>query len=498
VKQLVILIGAMASLLWSCSEPTPKPMKVKIIQSTAEGDRLKEVSALDKVKGAVDTLRLLPNEQFQTVLGFGGAFTESSAFVLNQLSKENRDRVLQAYFGHDGARYSLTRTHMNSCDFSLGSYSYAPVEGDTALDHFSVGEDKDDIIPMIKDAMGLSKDGFKIIASPWTAPPWMKTNNAWYAGSLKKEYYPTWAKFFTKYVDAYREEGIDIWGFTVENEPLGNDSNWESMNYTPEEMGEFVKHHLGPELNREGYNQAILVYDQNRGKELEEWADVLLTDPEVKKHIYGTAVHWYTSTVDWYGESLQHTHELAPDKAIIHTEGCIDAEVPHWQDDAWYWSREATDWGWDWAKPEDKKDHPKYVPVFRYARDIIGCMNNWVTGWVDWNMVLDRQGGPNHANNWCIAPIIVDTAADEVYFTPLYDAMVHFSKYMRPEAKRIGWEASWAGNEIMTTSVQNEDGSQVVAFLNQTEEKRVIRLERADEVAFIELPARAIQTIIIE
>ena len=116
-------------------------------------------------------------------------------------------------------------------------------------------------------------------------------------------------------------------------------------------------------------------------------------------------------------------------------------KYPKWQDDAWYWSKDATDWGWDWAPEEDKHRHPKYVPVFRYARDIIGCLNNWVDGWIDWNMVLDRQGGPNWSKNWCVAPVIVDPEKDEVYITPIYYALSHFSRFIRPGAVRIGTDA---------------------------------------------------------
>ncbi len=142
---------------------------------------------------------------------------------------------------------------MNSCDFSLSQYSYAPVEDDKDLKHFSIEEDKDDIIPMIKDAMTVSKDGFKILSSPWTASPWMKDNKKWVGGKLLPEYYDTWALFFSKYVDAYKQEGIDIWGFTVENEPLGNGNNWESMHYSPDEMTNFVQNHLGPKLEEDDH-----------------------------------------------------------------------------------------------------------------------------------------------------------------------------------------------------------------------------------------------------
>ncbi len=206
----------------------------------------------------VISIKLLPDQKFQTITGFGGSFTESSAYLLNKLSKKNRDLILNAYFGSEGARYSLTRTHINSCDFSLSNYSYAPVEGDKELENFSIEEDRDDIIPMIKEAMAISEDGFKIISSPWTAPPWMKDNNNWVGGKLLPEYYDSWALFFSKYLNAYKKEGIDIWGVTVENEPLGNDNNWESMHYSAEEMVDFVKNHLGPKLESDGHDVKIL------------------------------------------------------------------------------------------------------------------------------------------------------------------------------------------------------------------------------------------------
>ncbi|MCH8496673.1 MAG: glycosyl hydrolase family 30, partial [Balneolales bacterium] len=386
-------------------------------------------------------------------------------------------------------------THMNSSDFSLGNYSYAPVEGDTELEHFSVEEDMDDLIPMIKDAMAVSKDGFKIISSPWTAPPWMKDNNDWRGGKLLPEYYDTWALFFRKYIDAYRDQGIEIWAFTVENEPLGNDSNWESMHFNPQEMNEFVKNHLGPELRDNGYDVKILGYDQNRDTELIEWVDAMYDDPEAAQYYDGTAVHWYGSTFDYFPDELQYAHAKAPDKHLIQTEGTIDAQVPRWRDDAWYWSKEATDWGWDWAPEERKHLHPKYVPVFRYARDMIGTMNNWVDGWIDWNMVLDLQGGPNWAENWCVAPVIVDPDADEVYFTPLYYTMAHFSRFIRPGAVRIGFENP--DEELMVTAAQNPDGSIAVVLFNPGEAARGIELEIQGETMEFAISGKAIQTIMI-
>jgi glucosylceramidase len=466
---------------------------MEVYETSAEGNQLTLLTDFAKAE-TPKTLQLRPEESFQTITGFGGSFTEASAYLLNELSAANRSKIINAYFGSDGAKYSLTRTHMNSCDFSLGQYSYAPVEGDTTLQHFTIEEDREDIIPMIKDAMAASEEGFKIISSPWTAPPWMKDNNEWTGGKLLPEYYDTWALFFSKYLEAYKTEGIDIWSFTVENEPLGNDSNWESMHFSPEEMTAFVQNHLGPRLEADGHEVKVLGYDQNR-EHLKEWVDEMYKNEATSKYFDGTAIHWYASTFEVFPEELQYAHEKAPNKYLIQTEACVDAEVPKWQDDAWYWSKEATDWGWDWAPEDQKHLHPKYVPVYRYARDIIGCLNNWVDGWVDWNMVLNRQGGPNWFENWCVAPVIVDPEQDEVYFTPIYYTLAHFSKFIRPGATRIGFDNP--DEELMVTAAKNPDGSIAVVILNQSESAKDIKLSLGEKSAPVTISAQAIQTIVI-
>ncbi|MEM6723373.1 MAG: glycoside hydrolase family 30 protein [Bacteroidota bacterium] len=482
---LLIIVG--------CMEQT-EPLEVQIFETSESGNKLTELTET-AADVADDTIVLKPSETFQTITGIGGSFTESSAYLLNQLSKANRDSVLEAYFGDSGAKYSLTRTHMNSSDFSLSNYSYAPVEGDKELENFSIEEDKDDIIPMIKDAMAVSSDGFKIISSPWTAPPWMKDNNNYVGGKLLPEYYDTWALFFSKYHAAYKAEGIDVWGFTVENEPLGNGNNWESMHYTPDEMTDFVQNHLGPKLEADGVTAKILGYDQNR-EHLKEWVNSMYRDEASSKYFDGVAVHWYASTFMYFPEELQYAHDKAPDKHIIQSEGCIDAQVPAWQDDKWYWAKEATDWGYTWAPEEDKHRHPKYAPANRYARDLIGCLNNWVDGWVDWNMVLDRQGGPNWFKNWCAAPVIVDPEQDEVYLTPLYYVMSHFSRYIRPGAKRIGFEHE--DDTLMVTAAENPDGSIAAVVFNPGEESRTIQLQLNERSTSFSISPKAIQTIVIQ
>ena len=481
----------MIAILSSCNENN---LKVQVFETSVDGNKLTEITNFPVLDGASE-IKLLPTQKFQTITGFGGSFTESSAYLLNKVGKENRKKIIDAYFSEEGANYSLTRTHINSSDFSLSNYSYAPVEGDKELKYFSIQEDKDDIIPFIKDAMATSKDGFKILSSPWTASPWMKDNKKWVGGKLLPEYYDTWALFFSKYIDAYKAEGIDIWGVTVENEPLGNGNNWESMHYTAQEMNVFVENHLGPTLEAEGKADVkILGYDQNRDH-LKDWIDVMYKDETSSKYFDGTAIHWYASTYEVFPETLQYAHEKSPNKHLIQSEACIDSEIPKWRDDVWYWSKEATDWGWDWAPEKDKHLHPKYAPVNRYARDIIGSLNNWVDGWIDWNMVLDTQGGPNWFKNWCVAPVIVDPEKDEVYFTPLYYIMAHFSKYIRPGAKRIGFENS--DESLLVTAAENPDGSIAVVVFNQHKEEKNFKISLDDKTKSIRIKTQAIQTIII-
>ena len=285
MKRLNVIIFLCILFLTACT--SENKYQIQVFETSAAGNQMTEVYGFSKLKGSIP-IRLNTEKKLQTITGFGGSFTESSAYLLNKMSEQKRREILEAYFGNSGSKYSLTRTHINSSDFSLGNYSYAPVPRDSTLDHFSIQEDMDDIIPIIKEAMEISEDGFRIISSPWTAPPWMKDNNAWKAGKLLPKYYGTWALFFSKYLDAYKEQGIDIWGLTPENEPLGNGGNWDSMHFTAEEMTNFVSNYLGPQLEKDGKGHVkILGYDQNR-EELPIWVDAMYETEQSSKYFDGT------------------------------------------------------------------------------------------------------------------------------------------------------------------------------------------------------------------
>lgn len=474
---------------------------VSIYQTSRDGDRLASVEPGAAGKSTpTRTLVLDSSRTYQTLIGIGSSFTESGAAVLSELPKQTREKVIKAYFSPDGAHISLTRTPIASCDFSLRSFTYDPVPGDVEMKHFSIEPDRTYLLPMIKAAQSVDGADFKILASPWTAPPWMKTNQSWNGGALKPEYYPAFANYIVKYIEAYKGEGIPIWGMTPENEPLGNGANWESMLFTPEQMRKYIADDLGPALRKAGLDVPLWIYDQNREKIMLDWAATIYGDKKASAFVRGMAVHWYQSTVDVGGDLLDQLHQKYPNKEILHSEGCIDAigddePIGSWLEDDWYWRPEATDWGRFWAAEKDKKNHPPYRPFYRYVRDLIGGLNHNLVGWIDWNMVLDTRGGPNHARNFCLAPVLIDSGHDHVYFTPLYYAISHFSRFIRPGARRIGL----AGQDgaLMATAFRNPDGSIVVEVFNHSEKDIRYMVKLGDLSIPVGIKGQALQTLVI-
>ncbi|RKX85049.1 MAG: glucosylceramidase, partial [Spirochaetes bacterium] len=307
-------------------------------------------------------VHVVSSKIYQSIIGFGGAFTDSASNIYAQLDKPRKKKVIEAYFDKEkGNAYTLGRLAIHSCDFSSGNYCYVD-KNDTDLASFSVGHDEKEIFPFILDAQRTA-GGLKYIASPWSPPAWMKTNNNMCSGgSLKKEYYALWAEYFIKYIEAYRKKGISVWGVTVQNE-AGAAQTWESCVYTAEDERDFVKKYLGPTLDKAGLGDInIIVHDHNRDNVLNR-CRIIYDDPEAAKYIWGAGVHWYEG--DNF-QNLNALNELYPEKSLLFTEGCQENGTHHNS----------------WALGE------------RYGKSIINDMNNWIRGWIDWNLLLDISGGP--------------------------------------------------------------------------------------------------------
>lgn len=535
------------------SGPTEAPASTHEILLTSEGGA--RGALLDNVpfetravRGTVITV--FPDRPKQRIEGIGSSFTESSAFVLAHLDPARRREVMEKIYGEAGANFSLARTHIGSCDFSVeGKYSYADEADDADLSSFSIEDDLAgfdparypgvvdstyDLLPMIREALAIKaaqvSSDLRIIASAWTAPAWMKDTERWFipgspendwqgdGGRLKPQYVATYADYLVRYLDAYARAGVELWGLTPVNEPQGNGGNWESMHFTPDTQAEFVRSHLGPRLHASPYAETrLFVYDQNRDH-LEHWTDVLFGDPRTARYVTGVAVHWYSSTVEVYEDVFDRVHAKFPEFSIVHTEGCIDdlgkkapggivdterfEESGWFENDAFWWNANATDWAYTatWAGVV-VEDHPLYTPVHRYARDIIVGLDHWVSGWIDWNVVLDRNGGPNHVGNFCGAPIMIDTEAQRVYYTPLYHVLAQFSRTIRPGDRALWTEQVRDGlgeDDLRACATINDAGLVSVQLLNTTKQELEFDLQIVGRVARITVPANAVQTVRVQ
>ena len=411
-----------------------------------------------------------PKVTFQTFVGIGAALTDAAAETFYKLNKDQQEIFLESYFSKDkGIGYTLVRTIIHSCDFSTESYTYIE-EGDESLESFSIERDLKHRIPFTKRVLDVATKDIVVYASPWSPPAFMKTNNNMLqGGKLKKEYYPVWANYFAKFIKAYENEGIPIWGLTIQNEPMAV-QRWESCIYTAEEELDFLKYHLGPTLEREGLqDKKIIVWDHNRDL-LFDRASVILNDPEANKYVWGIGFHWYE---DWKDgkpmfNNVGKVATAFPDKKLIFTEGCNE--------------------GFDINRIQDPK-----LPE-RYAKAMINDFNNGTVAWTDWNILLNEYGGPNHVGNFCFAPVHGDTSSGKLLFTNSYYYIGHFSKFIRPGAKRVS--SGTTSNRISSTSFLNQDGSLVVIALNEEEEAVDYFLTIGDKSTQLKIPKHSIQTIV--
>lgn len=407
-----------------------------------------------------------PGKRFQTLLGIGGALTDAAAETFYKLPKERQREVLTACFDPvKGNGYSLGRTHINSCDFSSSSYTYVK-DGDKDLRSFDIAPDRRARIPFIKEVLATATQGFTLFASPWSPPAWMKSNHDMlHGGKLLPEYYDAWARYYACFIRAYEQEGIPIWGMTVQNEPMATQT-WESCVYTAEEERDFVKNYLGPTLQREGLgDKKIIIWDHNRSL-MYQRAKVVLDDPDAAKYVWGVGYHWYVGD---HFDNVGLVQESYPNTKLLFTEGCHGP----------FKASQLNDWQWGEL----------------YARSMINDFNQGAVGWTDWNVLLDEKGGPNHVANYCFAPIHGDTHTGRLTYLNSFYYIGHFSKFIRPGARRI--VSSSTLDELSTTAFLNEDGSIAVVVLNQTEKSQPFLLWLDGRAAKCESPAHSILSLVV-
>ncbi|MCJ7549048.1 MAG: glucosylceramidase [Anaerolineae bacterium] len=447
----------------------PATYKEAVVYQTAQtphrvlAEEHRAFEPLEQPDETYPTIFVDVDKTFQTIEGFGGAFTDASADNFAKLSPEAQESFLKACFDPtEGSGYTLCRTTIHSCDYAAEMYTYDDVVGDTALEHFSIEPDRRARIPYIKRALRAAEGNLRLYASPWSPPAWMKTNgDMLYGGKLRPEYAQTWADYFVRYVRAYEAEGIPIWGLTVQNEALAVQV-WESCVFTAAEERDFVRDYLGPTLRKQGLSDVKLMFwDHNRGL-MYQRAEVMYDDPEAAQYVWGLAFHWYTGN---HHDNVRMVHDAWPDKKLLYTEAGMGGS-------------------WDTA--------------VRLASSMILDLNNWASGWTYWNMLLDETRGPRHAGGLGGSSIVqMDTQTGEVTYNPPFHAFAHFSRFIRPGARRVACTSS--SDDFIATAFVNQDGrtggSRVVVILNLSEADRICQLWVQGQVIKHTAPPHALITM---
>ena len=413
-----------------------------------------------------------PDHAFQTVLGIGGALTDAAAETFFKLPKPQQQQFLQAYYSPTtGIGYSLARTSIGSCDFSSGSYTYV-ADNDEALKTFSVKHDEQSRIPFIKQATAAAGGRLTLFVSPWTPPAWMKTNHdLLHGGHLLPQFRQAWANHYVKFIRAYEQQGIPVWGLSVQNEEMATQP-WESCLYTADEERDFIKGFLGPTLQKGGLaDKKLIAWDHNRDL-LYQRASTVLDDPAAARYVWGIGYHWYET---WTGSTMlfdneRRVKESFPNTNLIFTEGCVE--------------KFGFDRVHDWALGE------------RYGLSMIGDFNAGTVGWTDWNVLLDQTGGPNHVGNFCFAPVIADTRTGELIYTNAYYYIGHFSKFVRPGARRI--TSSSNRDWLQTTAFRNAGGQLAVVVLNTSDKTQDFQLWLHGQAAPATSLPHSIMTFVVD
>ena len=442
--------------------------KVKIFASSAKEKEMlveqPDITLKEDFETEMQVINIVPEFKYQQVLGFGGAFTEASAYNFSLLSLDLQAKLIALFFGKSGIGLNFCRTHINSSDFSLNRYTYVE-EGDVDLKTFSIDRDRKYILPMIKAARKVNPDLW-LLASPWSPPAWMKDNNSMIKGGrLLSKFYKTWAKYFSLYLKEYKKEGIDFFAVSVQNEPKAVQT-WESCVWTGQEEGDFATNFLRPSLDENGLGGTkILVWDHNKERVTERVRESMSV-PGAEKAIWGVGFHWYSGD---HFDNLRMTHELYPDKTLIATEFCIGDVV-----------LTENNWG----------------EVERYAKEMIGNFNNFMAASIEWNLILDSKSGPYHDREGGIkAQVYVDENKKDFTLGPLYYTVGHFSKFIKRGAIRIG--SSSYDDAIKVVAFSNPDGEMVVVVFNTTEREAAPKIRLNNCTAEFNLPAKSLLTLII-
>jgi glucosylceramidase len=399
----------------------------------------------------------------QSILGFGGAMTDASCFVFNNLNAESRKQLFAELFGKERLNLTVNRVPMGSSDYATHVYSYDDsTEPDPELKKFNIDHDKKYIVPMLKEALSANPDQF-LFASPWSPPGWMKSNGTMLGGNMQRKYMPSYAQYFVRFLDAYAKAGVPIKAVTVNNEvDTDQDSKMPACLWPQEYEVDFVRNNLGPDLAKSGLNTKIWLIDHNYNL----WGRALasLEEPNIKKYVDGIAWHGYVGD---------------PGKMTLVKKSNPDIDM-HW-----------TEGGPDITDPNYAKDWVKWASAFS------SILNNSCTSITAWNLALDENGKPNVGPFPCGGLVTVDSKTGEVKRSGQYYALAHFSTAIKKGAVRI---ASTLQNKSETDKIEcisfrNPDGTVVAVLTNPGATTFATGLRWKNQVADVDLPPNSVTTL---
>ncbi|XP_065322963.1 lysosomal acid glucosylceramidase-like [Gordionus sp. m RMFG-2023] len=418
-------------------------------------------------------------KKYQSILGFGGAITDAVVLNYYNMTGPTKSAFLRSYYSELGINYNMIRIPMASCDFSTHVYSYDDHDNDFNLTHFELTvEDTHHKIAMIHEILNLTREDIKVYASPWSAPGWMKSTDSMIGGPLINEpnYFKTWANYFVKFLKAYESYGIKIWGITAQNEPEDGYNTkypFQSMHFTPETGADFVLNYLCPLLKSNGFlpELAVMILDDNRPF-IRKWADQILGKLNGSTEcVKGIALHWYLNFISPKIQSLVHLDY--PNYFILSSEACTGS-LP-WENNVKLG---------DWSRGE------------KYGRDIMQGLTNWLSGWTDWNIMLNLNGGPNWVGNFVDSPVIFNVAKDEFYKQPMFYFLGHFSKFIPRGSVRIDVEMSNNTKSKFLAIAFETDHNYSIVILNTHNEAVNCKVVNADKSVDLTLEGRSIKSII--
>ncbi len=431
-------------------------------KESVQNERLNDQSRAEEEKNIVN---LYPTVRYQLIEGFGGAFTDAAGYVYSQMPEELRRQFLRDCFSPDGLGYTFGRTSIDSCDFSCGMYAADDVPKDQDFAHFDPERCMRYVLPLIRDAQETAGQPVSMMLTPWSPPAWMKTNGSRTGGGkLKRECWSLWAEYICRYILEMEKGGANVRFLSSQNEPKASQV-WDSCLFSGAEEREFIRGCLYPALQRNGLTHiSLLIWDHNKERAYERACETI-SDAEMEKIVDGVAVHWYSGD---HFESLSMIHDRFPDKRIVFSEACIEYSI--------------------------YKENSQLRNARMYAHELIGSLNHGLNLFLDWNLLLDETGGPNHVGNYCDAPVMYNTQTGRLIRNLSYDYIGHFSRYIRPGARRIG--VSRFSNRLEVTAAQNPDGSVSAVMMNPTGEEISFLLRIRERVWPVKLPGDSISTAV--